>query len=107
MESLTVLALVSLVLRRAAAGRLVAHVDRAVASVQTVVLASVAFTGGPCEAFWASAGWNTWENRHKSYRSPPGGWLQYMTLISPPQLPPVGSGTFFFYSTDTWNIQTK
>ncbi len=57
---LTVLALVSSVLRRAATGRLVAHIDRAVASVQTVVLTGVAVTGGPCEALWTSAGWSTW-----------------------------------------------
>lgn len=61
MLPLTVLALVSLVLWRAAAGRLVAHVDRAVASVQAVVLTSVAVTVGPCKALWTSAGWGTWD----------------------------------------------
>lgn len=63
---LTVLALVSLELRRAATGRLVAHGDRAVASIQTVVLASVEGASGPCEAFGASAGWSTWDDRHES-----------------------------------------
>ena len=56
---LTVLALVSLVLIWAATGRLVAHVDRAVASVQAVILTSVAVTVGPCEALRTSAGWST------------------------------------------------
>lgn len=56
---LTVLALVSLVLIWAATGGLVAHVDRAVASVQAVVLTSVAVTVVPCEALWTSAGWST------------------------------------------------
>lgn len=60
---LTVLALVSLVLRRAAAGWLVAHIDGAVASVQAVVLTRVAVTVRPCEALWTSAGWGTWDTR--------------------------------------------
>lgn len=59
MVTLTVLALVSLVVWRAAAGRLVADVDRAVAAIQAVVLTSVAVAVGSCEALQASAGWST------------------------------------------------
>lgn len=65
MLPLTVLALVSLILRRAATGWLVAPVDRAVSSIQAVVLTGVAVTVGPCEAHWASAGWSTWDNGYE------------------------------------------
>lgn len=64
MAPLTVLALVSLVLRRAAAGRLVARVDGAVAPVHAVVLAGLAVTVRPREAFGASAGRSTWGDRY-------------------------------------------
>lgn len=64
MAPLTVLALVSLELRRAAAGRLVARVDRAVAPVHAVVLAGLAVTVRPREAFGAPAGWSTWGDRY-------------------------------------------
>lgn len=57
---LTVLALVSLVLWRTATGWLVAHVDRAVASVQAVVLTNVASALRPGEALGAPAGWCTY-----------------------------------------------
>lgn len=63
MRPRTVLALVSLVLRQAATGWLVAPADRAVSSVQAVVLTGVAVTVGPCEAHWASAGRSSWDNR--------------------------------------------
>lgn len=58
---LTVLALVPLVACRAAAGGLVAHVDGALAVIEAVVLACLPVTGGPSEAFGASAGGSTWE----------------------------------------------
>lgn len=60
-SKLTVLALVPLVACCAAAGWLVAHVDRALAAVEAVVLACLSVTGGPSEAFGASAGGSTWE----------------------------------------------
>lgn len=55
-SELTVLALVPLVAWRAAAGRLVAHVDGALAVVEAVVLARLPVAVGPREAFGASAG---------------------------------------------------
>lgn len=55
--SLTVLALVPLVLGGAAAGRLVAHVDGATASVQAVVLTRLPAAGGTREALRTSTGW--------------------------------------------------
>lgn len=54
---LTVLTLVSQVLWQAAAGWLVAPADQARASIQAVVLTSVAVAVGPCEAFRTSASW--------------------------------------------------
>lgn len=56
---LTVLALVSAELCRAAAGGLVARVHRAVASVQAVVLAGLTVTVVTREAFRTPAGWST------------------------------------------------
>lgn len=55
----TVLALVSVVFWRAATGRLVADIDRAVAAIKAVVLTSEAVAVGSCEALWASAGRGT------------------------------------------------
>lgn len=54
---LTVLTLVSQVLWQATADWLVAPTDQARASIQAVVLTSVAIAVRPCEAFRTSASW--------------------------------------------------
>lgn len=54
----TVLANVSQVVWRTAAGWLVAHVDCAVAPIETVILTSVPITSGSSETLLASAGWS-------------------------------------------------
>lgn len=54
---LTVLTLVSQVLWQATAGWLVASTDQARASIQAVVLTSVAIAVWPCEAFRTPASW--------------------------------------------------
>lgn len=69
--SLTVLALVPLVLRGAAARRLVAHVDGATASVQTVVLTGLPAAGGTREALRTSTGWYPWNSRCEDLKTPP------------------------------------